>query len=57
MSRVMPSVLHSFYDLTSNTLHFVSNGERCERKTAVTIFWLGVCNICTVGLGVVKVKI
>jgi len=59
MSGVMPPILHNLYDLMGNTrtLHLVSNRERCEGKAAVVIFWLGVCNICTVILGVVKVKI
>jgi hypothetical protein len=41
----MPSILQYLYDLTGKTLHFIGNRERCERKTAVAIYWLGLCNI------------
>jgi hypothetical protein len=57
MSGAMPPNLHNLYDLMGNTLHLVSNREKCEGKTAVTIFWLEFCIINTVSLGVVKVKI
>jgi hypothetical protein len=50
MSEVIPSVLPNSYDLMGNTLRLVSNKERCERKIAVAIFWLGLCNISTVSL-------
>jgi hypothetical protein len=36
---------------------FVTNRGRYYLKTALAIFWLGLCIICTVNLGVVKVKI
>jgi len=47
MSGVPPSVLHNSYDLMGNTLHLVSNRERCDGKAAVGILWLGICNIIT----------
>ena len=46
----MPPLLYIFYDLMGNTLHLVSSREICEEKTAVAIFWLEICNICTVSL-------
>jgi len=45
------------YDLMGKTLHLIVNRERCEGKTVVVIFWLGLCNISTVTLRVVKFKI
>ena len=57
MSGVMPPILQYLYDLTVNTLYLIVNRERCEGKTAVVIFWLGLCNISTVTLRVVKFNI
>ena len=36
--------------MMDNTLHLVSNRERCEGKRAVAIFWLGLCSIITTSL-------
>ena len=52
----MPPILHNLYDLTGNTLLLVWNRERYDRESAVTVFWLALCYICTVSLGLVKVK-
>jgi hypothetical protein len=57
MSGDMPPIFQYLYDWMGKTLHLVVKRDRYEGKTAVAIFWLGLCSISTVSLGVVMFKI
>jgi hypothetical protein len=50
MSGAISPILHYLYDLEGKTLHPLVNRVILDWKTAVAIFWLGLCILSTVSL-------